>query len=184
MKILSYKLEITNDKLTSRAGLLAIAQLMETLQLSQRADQLLPQPKSNRGYKPSVYLQTFMLMHHEGSFHLDDVRHLLDDDALRTVLDLENIPQATSLGAWLRRMGQEKNNFSALCELNKPLLASALHNCQGITLDIDATEIIANKSDVQWTYNKNPGYMPMVGHIAETGQVVACDFREGNAAPS
>lgn len=26
--------------------------------------------------------------------------------------------------------------------------------------------------------------MPMVGHIAETGQIVACDFREGNASPS
>ena len=26
--------------------------------------------------------------------------------------------------------------------------------------------------------------MPMVGHIAETGQVVACDFREGNASPA
>jgi len=26
--------------------------------------------------------------------------------------------------------------------------------------------------------------MPMVGHIAETGQVVACDFRVGNAAPA
>ena len=26
--------------------------------------------------------------------------------------------------------------------------------------------------------------MPMVGHIAETGQIVACDFRQGNAAPA
>ncbi|MCK5881960.1 MAG: transposase [Sinobacterium sp.] len=59
-----------------------------------------------------------------------------------------------------------------------------MHNCKAVTLDIDATEIIANKAEAQWTYNKNKGYMPMVGHIAETGQVVACDFREGNAAPT
>jgi hypothetical protein len=26
--------------------------------------------------------------------------------------------------------------------------------------------------------------MPMVGHIAETGQIVSCDFRQGNAAPA
>lgn len=184
MNILPYKLATTNDKLTSRAGLLAIAQLMETLQISERVDQLFPQSNSNRGFKPSVFVQTFILMLHEGSFHLDDVRHLSDDEALRTVLDIKDIPQACTLGSWLRRMGNSKETFLALQELNKVILKSALHKRKGITLDIDATEIIANKLDAKWTYNKNQGYMPMVGHIAETGQVVACDFREGNASPS
>lgn len=184
MKILPYKLATTNDKLTSRAGLLAIAQLMESLQLAERVDAHFPQPKSNRGFKPSIFVQTFILMQHEGSFHLDDVRHLSDDQALRTVLDLKNIPHASSLGAWLRRMGDNTESFSALQEVNKIILKSALHQCKGITLDIDATEIVANKADAQWTYNKNQGYMPMVGHIAETGQIVACDFREGNTSPA
>ena len=173
MKILPYKLATTNDKLTSRAGLLAIAQLMESLQLAERVDAHFPQPKSNRGFKPSIFVQTFILMQHEGSFHLDDVRHLSDDQALRTVLDLKNIPHASSLGAWLRRMGDNTESFSALQEVNKIILKSALHQCKGITLDIDATEIVANKADAKWTYNKNQGYMPMVGHIAETGQIVA-----------
>ena len=31
---------------------------------------------------------------------------------------------------------------------------------------------------------KNKGFMPMVGHIAETGQIVAVDFREGNVSPA
>jgi hypothetical protein len=184
MKILPYNLATTNDKLTSRAGLLAIAQLMESLQLAERIDTHFPHPKSNRGFKPSVFVQTFILMQHEGSFHLDDVRHLNDDQALRTVLDLKNVPQASSLGAWLRRMGDKTESFSALQEINKVILKSALHTRKGITLDIDATEIVANKAEAKWTYNKNQGYMPMVGHIAETGQIVACDFREGNASPA
>jgi hypothetical protein len=100
------------------------------------------------------------------------------------VLDLKNVPQASTLGAWLRRMGKRKDSFSALVEVNKVLLKSALHKCKGITLDIDATEIISNKTDAEWTYKSNKGFMPMVGHIAETGQVVACDFRAGNASPS
>ena len=184
MNILPYKLATTNDQLTSRAGLLAVADLMASLELAERVDAHFPQPKSNRGFAPSAYVQTFMLMQHEGSFHLDDVRHLADDAALRSVLNLDTIPQASSLGAWLRRMGGNQASFSALQEVNKTVLKSALHNRKGVTLDIDATEIIAAKSDAQWTYNKNPGYMPMVGHIAETGQVAACDFREGNAAPA
>lgn len=81
-------------------------------------------------------------------------------------------------------MGANQASFSAWTDVNKVVLKSALHKRKGITLDIDATEIIANKAEAKWTYKKNKGFMPMVGHIAETGQVVACDFREGNASSS
>ena len=184
MTILPYKLDITNDQLTSRAGLLAVAQLMDILKLSERIDCHLPLPGSNRGFKPSEFVQTFILMQHEGSFHLDDVRHLSDDSALKTLLGLKNIPQASSLGAWLRKMGAQEDSFSGLGEVNKTLLKSALHKRKAITLDIDATEIMSNKASAEWTYKSNKGFMPMVGHAAETGQVLACDFRAGNASPS
>jgi len=68
--------------------------------------------------------------------------------------------------------------------VNKALLSLALHRCKKVTLDIDETEIVAHKAEAQWAYNKNKGFMPMVGHIAETGQVVAVDFRQGNAPPA
>jgi hypothetical protein len=181
---LPYKLDTTNDLLTSRAGLLAIGQLMESLSLAERIDQHFPQPKSNRGYKPSEFIKTLILMQHEGSFHLDDIRHIQDDEALRTVLDLKKLPKATTLGDWLRRMGKQPQIQDAWVEVNKALLQSALHRCKKVTLDIDATEIVANKSGAQWTYNKNKGFMPMVGHIAETGQIVAMDFRQGNVSPA
>lgn len=184
MNILPYKLATTQDQLTSRAGLLAIAQVMASLNLSERINKYFPLPKSNRGFKPSVFIQTLILMQHEGSFHLDDVRHINDDSALRKVLGLNKIPHASSLGNWLRKMSSEPQSFSAWQEVNKAILRTALHHCKGITLDIDATEIIANKAEAKWTYKKNKGYMPMVGHIAETGQVVACDFRTGNTPPS
>ncbi len=182
--ILPYKLDTTNDLLTSRAGLLAIAQLMDSLSLAERIDQHFPQPKSNRGYKPSEFIKTLILMQHEGSFHLDDIRHIQDDEALRTVLDLNKLPQATTLGDWLRRMGNQPQIQDAWVKVNRALLQSALHRCKKVTLDIDATEIVAHKADAQWTYNKNKGFMPMVGHIAETGQVVAVDFRQGNVPPA
>lgn len=184
MNILPHTLTTTTDKLTSRAGLLAIAQVMETLNLSERVNKAFPLPKGNRGFNPSIFIETLILMQHEGSFHLDDVRHINDDEALRMVMGLKNIPQASSLGAWLRRMGNEPQIASAWSEVNKVVLKAALHHCKGITLDIDATEIIAHKKDAQWTYKKNKGYMPMVGHIAEVGQIVACDFRQGNEPPS
>jgi len=84
------------------------------------------------------------------------------------------MPKASALGDWLRLM----------VSVNQVVLQSALHRCKAVTLDIDATEVIANKADAEWTYKKNKGFMPMVGHIAETGQIVAIDFRKGNASPA
>lgn len=184
MTILTCKLDTTNDLLTSRAGLLSIAHLMETLRLAERIDAYFPQPKSNRGYKPSEFFKTLILMQHEGSFHLDDIRHLQSDEALGSVLNLNRLPKATTLGDWLRRMGRQPQMRDAWVKVNQSLLQSALHCCKKVTLDIDATEIVAHKADAQWTYKKNRGFMPMVGHIAETGQVVAVDFRDGNVPPA
>lgn len=182
--ILPYKLDTTNDLLTSRAGLLATAHLMESLSLAERIDRAFPNPLSNRGFQPSQFIKTFILMQHEGRFHLDDVRHIQSDEALQTVLDLGKLPKATTLGDWLRRIGKQPDIADAWVTVNKSLLQSALHHCKNVTLDIDATEIVSHKVDAQWTYNKNKGFMPMVGHIAETGQIVAIDFRDGNIPPA
>jgi hypothetical protein len=153
--MLHYKLDTTNDLLTSRAGLLATAQLLESLNLAQRIDQHFPLPKSNRGYPPSMFIQALMLMQHEGSFHLDDIRHLKGDEALREVLDLDALPSATTLGDWLRRMGKAPKIEDAWVAVNQAVLQSALHRCDKVTLDIDATEVVSHKSSAAWTYNKN-----------------------------
>ena len=81
-------------------------------------------------------------------------------------------------------MGDHPQIGDAWVEVNQAVLQSALHRCKKITRDIDATEIVAHKADAQWTYNSHKGFMPMVGHIAQTGQVVAVDFRKGNVPPA
>jgi hypothetical protein len=114
----------------------------------------------------------------------DAVRHLSDDDALRTALNLIHIPQASTLGNWLRKMGDKPDILKFWARVNKIIVKAALHNRKGITLDIYAIEIIANKKEAKRTYKKNKSYMSMVGHIAEIGQVVSCDFRQGNDSPA
>jgi len=106
MHILPYKLDTTNDLLSSRAGLLTTAQLINTLNLGQRIDKHFPLPKGNRGYKPSEFIQTLILMLHEGSFHIENTRHISDDAALRTILALKNTPKQTVLQSALHRSDQ------------------------------------------------------------------------------
>ena len=178
-----FKLEETSDRLTSQAGLLVPARLMDSLDLAGLADRFLPGPGSNRGHRPSDYLQTFMLMLHSGRFHLDDVRQLQGDGALAGLLNLK-LPCSVALGNWLRRLGDHPAALAGLAEINRHLLSASLHRCREVTLDIDASEVRTGKAGTEWTYKGNRGYMPMVGHIAETDQVVAVDFRPGNVPPA
>ena len=70
--------------------------------------------------------------------------------------------------------------------VNRGVFRRLLRNGErpGHTLDIDATQIVAAKREAHITYKGEKGYMPMVGHIAETGLVIGHEFREGNAAPA
>jgi hypothetical protein len=157
---------------------------MQSIDLTDTINTTIPAPESNRAIAHANYFKTLILMMHEGSFHLDHVKNIADDKALCTLLELENIPRPSSLGGWLRRMGGEAKFSDYWHDINKTTLAAALHQCKEVTLDIDATEVIANKQSAEWTYKKNKGFMPMVGHIAETGQIASCDFRKGNASPA
>ena len=82
MNILSHNLSTTHELMTSRGGLLSIASLMQKLNLSQMVDKHFLAPKSNLGYKPSVFVNSMVLMHHEGGIRLDDLKHLQKDKAL------------------------------------------------------------------------------------------------------
>lgn len=161
--MLPYKFDTTNDLLTSRAGLLSIAQLMETLNQAERIDQHFPLPKSNRGYKPSTFIKTLILMQHEGSFHLDDIRHLQEDEALRTVLNLDKLPSATTLGDWLRRMGKVPSIEDAWVAINQAVLQSALHRCKEVTLDIVLPKLLPIRPAHNGRTIKTKGLCPWWG---------------------
>ncbi len=182
MNIVSHDLSTTKDLLTSRSGLVCIAQMMEKIGFCEAVDKYFPAPKSNRGYRPSVFVTPLILMFQEGGRSLDDLRHLRGDEALRLLLGMEKFPESDSAGDWLRRLGQV--GVRAVTEVNRLVLQKSLHNCKKVTLDIDATLSESKNKSAQWTYKKCKGYMPMVGHIGETGQVVATEFREGNVAPA
>ena len=105
MNILPFELESTNDLLTSRAGLVCVAELMKSLNFFDLVDQHFPAPGSNRGFKPSVFVNSLVLMLHDGGECLDDLRHVRDDSALRQLLGLKTVPQASSMGGLVASLG-------------------------------------------------------------------------------
>jgi hypothetical protein len=66
--------------------------------------------------------------------------------------------------------------------VNRELIQSALEQeGEEVTLDVDATQIEAEKREAQWTYHHVQGYMPLVGYV--NGICVGQEFREGNVSP-
>ena len=104
--------------------------------------------------------------------------------ALLSLLGMAQIPSADAMGDWLRRMGRGGAGRKLLKRLNAHVLGVTLGDRRTVTLDINATAVLCGKKYATRTYLGVHGYMPMVGHIAETDQVVASDFRRGNRPPS
>ena len=184
MQIIPYQIANTNDLLTARGGLVCVAELLRQIGFTAWVEAQFPAPGSNRGYKPSEVAPLWMLMLHDGARCPEDVRHIRQDKALRKLSGWRRLPSADMLGDWLRRLGKGEAGIKALVEVNRRVLALTLGGCRRVTLDIDATPVFAEQRSAQWTYLKRQGYMPMLGHIGETGQAVGCDFREGNVAPA
>jgi len=183
--ILPFKLEKTNDLITSQAGLALLGEFAVGLGLPDALDRELPSPGSGAGYCASEHVLPLILMLNGGGRSLEDVRQIRDDKGLREVLKLEKVPSSDASGDWMRR-GGENGALKGLAGVNRRVLKRGLRHdgIKGYTLDIDATGIEAEKASARMTYKGYVGYMPMVGHLAENGLVIGDEFREGNEAPA
>ena len=183
--ILPFKLERTNDLITSQAGLALLGEFMIGLDLVKWFDQGLPGPGSGAGYRPSAYILPLLLMLNGGGRTLEDLRRIHEDQALREVLVLREMPSSDATGDWLRRSGGN-GALDGLGGTNRQVLASGLKHDgrDGYTLDMDVLLIEAEKAAARMTYKGFQGYGAMVGHLAENGLVTGDEFREGNEPPA
>ena len=124
------------------------------------------------------------MMQNGGGRSLEDLRVMHSDMGLRELLGIQAAPSTDAVGDWLRRMGAG-DGLCGLGRVNREVLRRALKrdDCDLYTLDIDATQVVAEKREAKVTYKGERGYMPMVGHLAENGMVVFDEFREGNDSP-
>lgn len=183
--ILPFKLEKTNDLITSQAGLALLGEFAVGLGLPDALDRALPSPGSGAGYRASEHVLPLILMLNGGGRSLEDLRQIRDDQGLREVLEMRRMPSSDASGDFLRRSG-DNGGLEGMAVVNRVILKRAVKydGIDGYTLDIDATGIEAEKESAHMTYKGYFGYMPMVGHLAENGLVIGDEFREGNEAPA
>jgi hypothetical protein len=177
--ILPIKLERSSERLTSLGGLVVLEELARAVGLWEEVDRALEGPKSGRGYAPHEFVQGLIWMLHAGGRRLEDLRELRAEQDVLGALGLEALPDAGTVGDWLRRQGEK--GAAAIEQISQKLITPCLESAEEVTLDVDATEIEAEKQDAQWTYHHVQGYMPLVGYV--DGFCVGHEFREGNESP-
>lgn len=184
--LLPFKLTSTDDKITANAGLCLFGEFLYSQCFSRLVDENVCGFKSNHSYKPSEYVVPLILMLHGGGRYIEDVREIANDEALLRLLQTPAIPSSSAIGDWLRFIGDVKGGLQGLSNCNRVVLKRGLKKTRKkeFTLDIDATQIVAEKQSARITYKGERGYMPIVGHIAETGMVIHDEFRDGNVSPN
>ena len=182
--VLPFKLAITDEMLTPFSGLALFGEFLRAAGLDTEVGRAFPAPGSAKGYTAWEYVQPLLLMLHGGGRALEDLRKIGTDRGLLRLLEMKSTPSSDATGDWLRRHGLA--GVDALDRVNREILKRALRSDgrAWYTLDIDATGIEADKALAEWTYKKYKGYMPIAGHLAENGLVVAHEFREGNVSPN
>ena len=187
--IFSFKIETTKERLTAHGGLALMAEFNHGIGLRELTDRYLPSPGSNRGFAPSVMVDSLVLMLQGGGRRLEDLRELKQEEGLMRLIGRDEIPEPDTVGDWLRRMGDPNRGQEGLKGLGevRDKINGRILKRDGIkeyTLDADATEIVGEKADALFTYHGNKGYMPMVGYLYETAVCLYDEFREGNVAPA
>ena len=187
--IFPFKIETTKERLTAHGGLALMAEFNHGVGLRELTDRYLPAPGSNWGFDPSVIVDTVVLMLQGGGRSLEDLRELKNEEGLMKLRGRDEIPEPDTVGDWLRRMGDPNRGQEGLKGLGevRDKINGRILKRDGIreyTLDPDATEIIGEKADALFTYNKNKGYMPTLGFLYETPVCIYDEFREGNVPPA
>ena len=178
--ILPIKIEKSPERLTSLSGLVLLEELARGIGLWKEVDGALQGPKSGRGYQPHEFVQPLVWMLHAGGRRLEDLRELQAEHEVLKELGLKSVPDAGTAGDWLRRQGE--GGAEALQQVHRKLIALSLEQeAEEVVLDVDATQIEAEKREAEWTYNHVQGYMPLLGYVK--GVCVGYQFRAGNESP-
>jgi len=181
--LLPFKVEHTDELITPRSGLAFFAEVMRAFKIEEKVGRYFPEPGSNRGYEAWAYVGPLLLMLEGGGRHMEDLREIRDDGALRALTEVEEMPSVSTFGDWLVRTGSRggvpavKRIVEETAERIWKRLATPEY-----TLDVDATVIEAEKKEAEWTYKKVRGYQPLLGYLAENGVCLTHEFREGNIA--
>ncbi|GAB6184186.1 hypothetical protein [Thermodesulfovibrio hydrogeniphilus] len=90
--LLNFKFKRTDEKLTPHAGATLFTEFMLAFGVKKLIQRIMPSPGSNRGYDAWQYIHPIVLMLLAGGRHIDDLREIAEDKALRESTGMGKVP--------------------------------------------------------------------------------------------
>jgi hypothetical protein len=180
-----------------------VVQAFRSLGLPRSIQEQVRVKERQRGYDEATFVESFVILHAAGGEYVDDFEHLRQDSGLaemighelpspRAALEFlyafheeEKIAQAQQrrLPGQIAYIPEETAPLEGLGRVNRDLVQCFGERAPGqrlATVDQDATIIESHKQQALPTYEGMRGYQPMLAVWAETGLVLADQFRDGN----
>lgn len=187
---------------TTWAGVAPLIEAMRQTEVTGKADKVLALKKSSKGLTSGQMLECFVLLSTLGGECLEDMERLRQDAALSEMIGY--VPPAPETARqWLDRFHDgetgkadkrqglllpgEAGPLAGLAEVSRHVVRAYMQNVKvekKVTLDIDAHLVETDKAQARRCYQGYKAFQPIEVCWAETGLVLADEFREGNVPAS
>jgi hypothetical protein len=191
------------DQVTPHAGSALLIELGRRSGVVAAAERHLPAKQSAKGLRPGELVESFVVVSALGGECLDDFDRLRRDRGLAALLGYD-LPAASTARQYLDRgfhdpaavkdrptqgsfLPPESAGLAGLREVVRHSVrtyVAAVRPGPAVTLDVDAHLVESSKRSALPTYEGFRGYQPLLVAWAESGLVLADEFRDGNVPAS
>ena len=186
------------EVVTPWAGVGLVVEAYRRYGVGEAADRALPKKKTAKGLSQGQMTESFVLLSALGGECVEDMERLRQDKGLEAILGYE-IPAPETARQWLDRFHDEElmsgrpeqgafipaesGRLAGLREPNRQVIWSYIEKVkpsQEVTLDVDAHLVETSKANALCCYDGRKAFQPIEVEWAETGLVLAEEFRQGN----
>jgi hypothetical protein len=190
------------EQSTSRAGGALLVELTRRCGVLTVADRVLPAKKNPKGLSQGQMVEAVVMHSALGGECMDDMEVLRRDEGLAAIMGY-TMPAPSTLRSWLEQFHDEgalaerplQGSFIPLESAQLAGLAAVVQQSirsyvavvkpsRQATLDVDAHLVESAKREALPTYEGYRGYQPLLVVWAETGLIMADQFRDGNVPAS
>jgi DDE family transposase len=190
------------DQVTPHAGSALLIEVLRRSGVVAAAERHLPAKRSTKGLRQGELVEAFIVLSALGGECLDDFDQVRRDRGLAALLGYD-LPAASTArqrldqfhdptavagrptqGSFIPPESAGLAGLRAVVEHSVRTYCAAIQPGPAVTLDVDAHLVEASKHSALRTYEGFRGYQPLLVSWAETGLVVADEFRDGNVPAS
>ena len=186
------------EAVTPWAGAMLLVELYRKAGIEAAVKRVLPQKKSAKGLRQEQMVESFVLLSALGGDCIEDMERLRQDEGLEAMLAYRP-PAPETARQWLDKFHDEglmvkrpqqgsfvppeSAKLAGLREPNRQVVWTYIDKVRPgwqVTFDVDAHLVETSKANAKYCYEGYRAFQPMEVEWAETGLVLANEFREGN----